>query len=566
MLSKRFNEHVLHHPQFYSKLCLLAIDECHLVEDWKGFRPDYNMLGVLRSRLPDSTPLLGLTATLDPRMTPSILRACNFRDDVNIIRTPLDRPEIFIQCSVMTRPMNGMLDLQHLLPASIETSKDIPKTIIFMETVALVLEASRLMSKWMAALGYRVPIVSMTRPFFSAMAESDKKKVLEDFGRPSEICESPRIIIATEAYGLGIDNPDISRVIQWGVPSSMPRLNQRMGRAMRCRKGQGHFTFLFPPAMVGPLEAALGASKKKRTEAESRSQLCRPLWRLMNEESPICLRKVGLEYFEAIDASASWEMPRPCCSNCNPTMAIDFNVHTTLNVALERNSLRQAWYSEKIENWRIEKAKEIFRDCVLIEPSTILPNIVLGKLAAHGDLVKDLKSLGTLVGLGWAEMPEFGSDILTILLQGQSLTTETGEVFEAWVKKNDIKSKRVEVEPINRRQLEFEARRDVWFATRPGAKAESSQISIRKKNQKFGSPVKTKPSNATREAITNVKNAAGLDSIKEEIASTCSEKSTTRSQKIKKMPLKTPIPEAFSRMLEPSSTRNNRRKPSRYAE
>lgn len=65
------------------------------------------------------------------------------------------------------------------------------------------------------------------------MATKDKEKVGAQFEIPSDQCVGPRILIATDAYGLGIDNPDVERVIQWLVPKSMAGLFQRLGRALR---------------------------------------------------------------------------------------------------------------------------------------------------------------------------------------------------------------------------------------------------------------------------------------------------------------------------------------------
>ena len=564
-LSKRFNEYVLRHPQFYNRLCLLAIDECHLVEDWKKFRPDYSVLGILRARIPDPVPLLGLTATLDPQLMHSILQACDFRDDVNIIRTPLDRPEIFIQCSVMTRSMSGMLDLQHVLPASIQRPQDIPKTIIFMESIAQVLRAYELMKKWMALLGYQVPIAPIVQPFFSAMAEDDKKRVLKGFSEPSNMCQSPRIIIATEAYGLGIDNPDISRVIQWGVPSSVSRLNQRMGRAMRSRKGQGHFLFLFPPVMVGPLEAASGENKKKQAQAESRSRLCRTLWRLMNEKSPVCLRKIGLQHFDAIDMDAAGEVGRLCCNNCNPESKISLKVHPELNVTLERNSLRQPWYHEKLESWRTKKANETFQGFVLIEPSSILPTAVLEKLANHGDLVRDLRSLKALVGLGRGEISEFGSEILAIFLEGQALAVEEDEVYNAWVDKNNVKRKRVKVQPVNARRLEFDDERAAWLKTNQGTKAGSSGIGNKKRNKTTDGQMEANSSILPRPTSADIENALGLNN-KTKLVSINSKQPAAKSQRAKQISLKTAVPAIAPPTLSPTKSRSNRRMPARYAE
>ena len=70
------------------------------------------------------------------------------------------------------------------------------------------------------------------------MSTSDKQKTAARFGLSSAQCTFPRILTATDAYGLGIDNPDVKRVVQWLLPSSMQKLYQRLSRAMRCGQKQ----------------------------------------------------------------------------------------------------------------------------------------------------------------------------------------------------------------------------------------------------------------------------------------------------------------------------------------
>lgn len=280
---------MLRHPEFHSRLCLLAIDELHLVEDWKEFRPDYTMLGVLRTRLPYGTPLLRVTATLDPLLISRIKASCSFEQNINIIQSALNRPEIFIQCSMMKGTIKGMQDLQHLLPPVIVSPVDIPETVVFMDSVPLVMQAYRHLKCWMKMLGYPGNVDNLVQPYFSAMATRDKERIAASFAVRSEDLEEPRIIVSTEAYGIGIDNPDISRVVQWGVPSSMARMYQRMGRAMRSGDSQARFLLLFSPAMVGPTESIPGLNKKKRAAVDARAKLHHSMWRVMNEKAPVCL-------------------------------------------------------------------------------------------------------------------------------------------------------------------------------------------------------------------------------------------------------------------------------------
>ena len=97
---------VLSHSSYISNLCLLAIDGQHLVSEWRDFRPEY-FNG--RTRLPDGIPFLGerWMKTLN-----SVRSQCGFRDETRLIKTPLDRPKIYIQVSSLLKSQAEMLDLQ----------------------------------------------------------------------------------------------------------------------------------------------------------------------------------------------------------------------------------------------------------------------------------------------------------------------------------------------------------------------------------------------------------------------------------------------------------------------
>ena len=132
----------------------------HLVSEWRDFRPEYFNLGVLRTRLPDGIPFLGASATLDPSTLESVKDRCGFDNESTVIQTALDRPEIYIQTSSLQRLMNSMIDLQHLLPTRAESPFDIPKTIIFMDSISSIKKACALMKVWMNQLSYPIEAAS----------------------------------------------------------------------------------------------------------------------------------------------------------------------------------------------------------------------------------------------------------------------------------------------------------------------------------------------------------------------------------------------------------------------
>ena len=83
------------------------------------------------------------------------------------------------------------------------------------------------------------------------MAEHDKHQISLEFSKPG--CKSSiRIILATDTMGMGIDNPDIVQVVQYGLTKSMCSLNQRAGQAAHRNDAIGTFIWLIEPWVFGP--------------------------------------------------------------------------------------------------------------------------------------------------------------------------------------------------------------------------------------------------------------------------------------------------------------------------
>lgn len=127
-LSKKIKQYVLDQHQFTDRLCLLAIDEIHLVEEWgESFRPLYADIAKVRKRIPCHIPLLGVSATLTKKTLSAVLDKAGFLPTHRLMRTSLDRPEVMQIHRFMQHPKSSCLDLQFLLPRSASEARDIQK-------------------------------------------------------------------------------------------------------------------------------------------------------------------------------------------------------------------------------------------------------------------------------------------------------------------------------------------------------------------------------------------------------------------------------------------------------
>lgn len=192
------------------EISLFVIDEAHCVSQWgHDFRPDYMMLGGIAERL-GRPPVLALTATAAPQVREDIVRQLRMRDPVRYV-ADLVRPNLFLE----------------VLPAVNSDVKDVALERLLRETegtgiiyTATVKEAERLFEqfspRWPLALyhGRRTP---------------KQRKEAQNAFMAGEV----RAVIATNAFGLGIDKPDIRFIVHYQFPGSPEAYYQEAGRAGR---------------------------------------------------------------------------------------------------------------------------------------------------------------------------------------------------------------------------------------------------------------------------------------------------------------------------------------------
>ncbi len=194
-------------------VALLAIDEAHCISQWgHDFRPSYRDLGGVRARLGEP-PIVALTATADPRVRDDIVERLGLRaPDVRI--AGFDRPNLRFH-AVRVRSQREKLDrIAELLEALGD------------EASAIVYCATRKRVESLAE-GLQRRRIRCAR-YHAGMPEEDRIRIQNAFAR-----DSLRIIVATNAFGLGIDKPDVRLVVHHDLPESIEAYYQEAGRAGR---------------------------------------------------------------------------------------------------------------------------------------------------------------------------------------------------------------------------------------------------------------------------------------------------------------------------------------------
>ena len=140
-------------PIFKSRVGLVVVDELHVVKQWgREFRKQYGRLSSLRRKLGTGIPWFGTTATLPDATLEAVKKSVAFKEDVRVIRTSVDRPEISLIIQPIeknkVKTFEGLYFVLNKVINSSETGdydlhvlSDIPKTIIYFESKAVINKA-----------------------------------------------------------------------------------------------------------------------------------------------------------------------------------------------------------------------------------------------------------------------------------------------------------------------------------------------------------------------------------------------------------------------------------------
>ena len=472
-LSHRFKIKVLHDPEFRDHLVLVAIDEIHVVSDWgQHWRVSYSELASLRNISGRKVPWLGCSATLDPVTLAEVRDLSGFDPSVRIQREPIDRPEISFSIRPIQHSMISFRDLEFLIkpvkdkaeqslaerrtdaarkvlairgaahakeylastrepPDQVNQRKPlgsdsdacckaIPKTVIYIDSIPQIHKLVKKLVAWLVKAGCsREAANNAVQAYHSELAESDKRRISAEFEKPDaeNVLESSvhRIIVATDAMGMGIDNPDIRCVIQWGVPPSMRALLQRAGRAARGKSVCGEFIWILPTWSFGEkAEHTPRSGKKHLTDAEKRSMLPDGIWKLINRST--CVRKGILEFFG--DTCKSDNRPGPCCNRCSgdePKVRtnkagrfvknIQCQKHITVAVALA------------LAKWREAKAASVLSSTEFTSElgQMIIPDKAITVVSRTATEVDSLATLGKALSWEWGNIIVYGEEVVEVV-------------------------------------------------------------------------------------------------------------------------------------------------------
>lgn len=216
-----------HQCEFRKHLVAVGVDECHLIWDWESFRKAYADIGRIKLILRD-TPFICASATLTRNVAAYVHSVCSLRFPTVRFNLPIRRDNINLIVA-MTEP-SGITDLLSHIPRRPMHCKDIPKMLIFHDSIDSGVHLCNQIIAYLPRKVERIAADVLVQCYHGSQDAKAKTKTLEDL-----IKGDCRIVVCTEAFGLGVDIEDIEIVVQWHVDEKLKisTLSQRLGRAAR---------------------------------------------------------------------------------------------------------------------------------------------------------------------------------------------------------------------------------------------------------------------------------------------------------------------------------------------
>ncbi|SHE82983.1 DNA helicase RecQ [Pedobacter caeni] len=251
------------------KISFVAVDEAHCISEWgHDFRPEYRKIRQVISGLGDEIPIIALTATATPKVQQDIIKNLQM-SDATLFKSSFNRPNLFYEI----RPKRDVIK-EMIRYIKYNTGKSGIIYCLSRKKVEEVAEALNL--NGIKALPYHAGLEPKVR------ADTQDKFLMEDV----------EVIVATIAFGMGIDKPDVRFVIHHDIPKSMEGYYQETGRAGR-DGGEGVCIAFYAQKDVDKLAKFM--KDKPVSEREIGTQILKEV--IDYAESGVCRRKQILHYF-----------------------------------------------------------------------------------------------------------------------------------------------------------------------------------------------------------------------------------------------------------------------------
>jgi superfamily II DNA helicase RecQ len=398
-----FNQ-VLTDSLFQQHLCLVFIDECHLVdEQGADFRPCYKSIGLLRSRIPTHIPWIAVSATLPPGPCfNTVMDSLGFQGTHYIHQSlPINNPHICYIPKILQYPISGtsFLDLSWLIPTSATSPHDITKTLIFCETIELGHRVCNFLQHLLPQSLHADKDIIL--PYHSLLSKPGRTRVMENFRSGTT-----RVVVGTDCFTWGVDVPDIRNVVVFGLPSSFSKLVQQIGRAGR--DGKQAYAIMYAAQWVKDTPEKLQKSTKD-ANLKRREAMCPVLRSWFNTSPGSCPRTILCGHFVEVASQ-----PDNCCLHHHkaiPTMEPtearikQFSTPHAKAAKLQSGDAYKPFTdqtytesaSQMIATWARQTWEEIRGQNTLLPSTTFFPLTFQKRLSGKINMVTSVKQLSVIL-------------------------------------------------------------------------------------------------------------------------------------------------------------------------
>ncbi|MEE9372969.1 MAG: RecQ family ATP-dependent DNA helicase [Saprospiraceae bacterium] len=271
-------------------ISFVAIDEAHCISEWgHDFRPEYRKIREMVNAIDETTPLIALTATATPKVQSDIIKTLHL-NDVNIFMSSFNRANLYYEVRPKITKDQTIKEIVQIIKGH-----DSPSGIIYVQA-----------RKTTEAIAEVLSINGINAaPYHAGLDAKTRSRAQDEF-----LSEKIDVIVATIAFGMGIDKPDVRFVIHYDIPKSIENYYQETGRAGRDGLLGKCFAF-YAHKDILRLEKFL--KDKPVSEREMSVQLMEEV--IAYCETADCRRKFLLHYF----GEDNGQCDNKLCDNCaNP--------------------------------------------------------------------------------------------------------------------------------------------------------------------------------------------------------------------------------------------------------